>query len=72
MREQRSNRQKDRYGDLDLKDFLRVNIAKSMVRLHNIEVEENRTRIEMKGVQLDDVKNQLLEWMNASESTLNE
>ena len=30
-----------------------VNIAKSMVRLHYIEAEEDKTRIEMKGVQLE-------------------
>ena len=30
-----------------------VNIAKSMVRLHHIEAEEDKTRIEMKVVQLE-------------------
>ena len=30
-----------------------VNVAKSMVRLHNIEAEEDKTRIEIKGVQLE-------------------
>ena len=54
-----------------------VNIAKSMVRLHKIEVDENRIRIEVRGVQLEvsgckKSVEKILERMNATESTFNE
>ena len=54
-----------------------VNIAKSMVRLHYIEAEEDKTRIEMKGIQLklSECKysvEKLFARMNAAESTFNE
>ena len=54
-----------------------VNITKSMVRLHNIEAEEDKTRIEMKGVQLEVSEykysvEKLFARMNAAESTFNE
>ena len=54
-----------------------VNIVRSMMRLHYIEAEEDRTRIEMKGVQLEgsEYKNsveKLFARMNAVESTFNE
>ena len=53
-----------------------VNIAKSMVRLHYIEAEEDKTRIEMKGVQLEVSEykysvQKLFARMNAAESTFN-
>ena len=60
---------KDHYGT-------RVNITKSRVRLYNIEAEEDRTRTEIKGVQLEEsvckksVEN-LLERMNTTEPTFN-
>ena len=54
-----------------------MNIAKSMVRLHKIEVDENRIRIEVRGVQLEvsgckKSVEKILERMNATESTFNE
>ena len=54
-----------------------VNIAKSMVRLHNIEAEEDIIRIEMKGVQLELIEckysvEKLFARMNVAESTFNE
>ena len=54
-----------------------MNIAKSMVRLHKIEAEEDKTRIEMKGVKLEvsgykKTVEKLLERMNTTESTFNE
>ena len=54
-----------------------VNIAKSMVRLHYIEAEEDKTRIEMKRVQLEASEckysvEKLFARMNAAESTFNE
>ena len=52
-----------------------MNIAKSMVRSHNIEAEEDKTRIEMKGVQLEVNQckysvEKLFARINAIESTL--
>ena len=54
-----------------------VNITKSMVRLHYIETEKHKTRIEMKGVQLEVSEckysvEKLSARMNAAESTFNE
>ena len=54
-----------------------VNIVQSMVRLHYIEAEEDETRIEMKGVQLElsEYKysvEKLFARMNAAELTFNE
>ena len=53
-----------------------LNIAKSMVRLHNIETKEDRTRINMRGVQLEvsgwkKSVEKILERMNTTESTFN-
>ena len=54
-----------------------LNIAKSMMRLHHIEAEEDKTRIEMKGVQLEVSEckysiEKLFARMNAAEVTFNE